>query len=394
MLYVCRDVSERVKIELDYELLSLTLERRVEERTCELRESREQYRRLVEGLQDEYLFYCTNKEGTVTYVSPSIYTVLGYTPAEVIGHNWREFVDVNEPAIQEIERLERLRFEGLPTPPHLTPVQHAQGEIRVLEFRDVPLKDADGCVIANEGIGRDITQRHRAEEALRQAHEQLERRVQERTAELTAANEQLRESEQRYRSVVEDHLEFIIRWRGDGVLTFSNNSYCKYWGAGYHDLLGTSFMTTIVQQDLETLTQRLATVSKDNPVVEHQHRVVLPDGRTAWQRWSHRALFNRDGEATEFQSVGCDCTEQRKREERLRERDVAVARLQALSDRERAVMSLVVDGDANKVIARKLGLSVKTIEKHRSSMMRKLQLRSVAELVRMAMMVEASAGDL
>jgi FixJ family two-component response regulator len=71
-----------------------------------------------------------------------------------------------------------------------------------------------------------------------------------------------------------------------------------------------------------------------------------------------------------------------------------LARLQALSDRERAVMSLVVDGDANKVIARKLGLSVKTIEKHRSSMMRKLQLRSVAELVRMAMMVEASAGDL
>jgi PAS domain S-box-containing protein len=57
VLFVCRDVSERVKIELDYELLSLTLERRVEERTRELRESREQYRRLVEGLQDEYLFY-------------------------------------------------------------------------------------------------------------------------------------------------------------------------------------------------------------------------------------------------------------------------------------------------------------------------------------------------
>ena len=96
-MYVCRDVTERVKIELDYELLSLTLERRVEERTRELRESRERYRRLVEGLRDEYLFYATDLVGTVTYISPSVHNILGYTPDQVIGHNWREFVDPNEP---------------------------------------------------------------------------------------------------------------------------------------------------------------------------------------------------------------------------------------------------------------------------------------------------------
>ena len=35
-------------------------------------------------------------------------------------------------------------------------------------------------------------------------------------------NDQIRDSEHRYRSVVEDQLEFIIRWHGDGVLTFAN----------------------------------------------------------------------------------------------------------------------------------------------------------------------------
>src|SRR6187200_1999105 len=48
VMFVCRDATERIKIELDYELLSLTLERRVNEQTSELRESRDRYRRLVE----------------------------------------------------------------------------------------------------------------------------------------------------------------------------------------------------------------------------------------------------------------------------------------------------------------------------------------------------------
>ena len=51
-------------------------------------------------------------------------------------------------------------------------------------------------------------------------------------------------------------------------------------------------------------------------------------------------------------------------------------------------MRLVVAGDANKVMARKLGLSIKTIEKHRSSLMKKLHVRSVPELVRLALLVE------
>jgi PAS domain S-box-containing protein len=388
VLYVCRDVTERVKVELEYDLLSLTLERRVEERTRELRESREQYRRLVEGLRDEYLFYASDPQGILTYISPSVHTILGYTPAEVIGHNWREFIDPSGPALKELETLEQMSLAGAPTPPYSAPMLHANGAVRLLEFRDVQLRDADGRVIANEGIGKDVTQRRHAEEALRRARDELEQRVRERMAELTAAIEQLRESEHRYRSVVEDQLEFIIRWCGDGILTFANKSYCDYRRADLDDLVGTSFLTSIVEDDCDVLRQRLAMLSVDRPVITHQHRVVLADGRTAWHQWSHRALFNREGTVAEFQSVGCDVTDRRRKEERLRDRDVAAARLGALTGRERNVMSLVVAGDANKVIARKLGVSIKTIEKHRSSVMKKLNIRSVAELVRIALLVE------
>jgi PAS domain S-box-containing protein len=391
VMYVCRDVTERRNIELELDYLQVTLERRVEERTRELRESREQYRRLVEGLRNEYLFYATNADGIVTYVSPSIHTILGYTPNQVIGHNWREFVDTSHELYPELEKLEQMRFDGIPTPKFNAAVLHANGDVRILEFRDAPVVDPDGRVIASEGIGKDITQRLEADEALRRAHGELEQRVQERTAELKAKNDQLHESERRYRMVVEDQLEYIVRWHGDGIRTFVNDAYCRARNASREELIGKSFLPCIVEQDLEGLKRKLATVSVDNPVVFGEQRIVKPDGSIAWERWSNRALFDDQGNLVEFQSVGNDVTERRKHEKHAEERATAAAQLRALSERENDVMNLVVAGNANKVIARKLGLSIKTIEKHRSSLMKKLHVRSVPELVRLALLVEEAS---
>lgn len=391
VLYACRDVTERKRIQLDYELLALTFERRVEERTQELRESREQYRRLVEGLRDEYLFYATDPQGIVQYVSPSVHTILGRTPDQVIGHNWREFVDTDHPTYPELEKLEQMRFAGLPTPAFAAVVRHANGENRIMEFTDAPVRDADGHVIMNEGVGRDVTQRVEQEEALRRVQEQLEARVEARTAELTLAVEQLRESEHRYRTVVEDQLEFIIRWRADGVRTFVNESYGRYYGATRDELVGESWMSAIISEDRRTLKEKLAEVTVDSPVVVLEHREEMPDGRIVWQHWSHRALFNPAGALVEFQSVGCDITERRRREEHERERVMANVQMRSLTDRERDVMRLVVAGDANKIIARRLDLSIKTIEKHRSSLMKKLRVRSVPELVKLALLADGTS---
>lgn len=72
--------------------------------------------------------------------------------------------------------------------------------------------------------------------------------------------------------------------------------------------------------------------------------------------------------------------------ERSQERHDAVARINALSPRERQVLYGIVDGRSNKVIAFDLGLSVRTIEMHRARMMERLGLRHVAEAVRLAVL--------
>ncbi|HEX7410377.1 MAG TPA: response regulator FixJ [Candidatus Binatia bacterium] len=62
------------------------------------------------------------------------------------------------------------------------------------------------------------------------------------------------------------------------------------------------------------------------------------------------------------------------------------ARLGQLTPRERQVMDLVIAGKANKVIASELGLSPKTVEVHRAHVMKKMQVASLADLVRLGMM--------
>ena len=60
-------------------------------------------------------------------------------------------------------------------------------------------------------------------------------------------------------------------------------------------------------------------------------------------------------------------------------------RFELLTPKERDVLDLVVAGDPNKVIARKLGVSIRTIENHRHKIFQKLEADSVAELVKMAL---------
>ena len=77
----------------------------------------------------------------------------------------------------------------------------------------------------------------------------------------------------------------------------------------------------------------------------------------------------------------------RKQRKDRAERAAIEERLSRLTPRERQIMSMVVDGKANKVIARELGLSQKTVEFHRAHVMAKTAAGSVAELVRLALRI-------
>ena len=127
----------------------------------------------------------------------------------------------------------------------------------------------------------------------------------------------LRESEARYRAVVEDQNELICRSLPGGRLTFVNGAYCRYFGKKCEELIGQSFMPLIPKEDHERVKEYFASIGPANPVSTHEHRVIAPNGEIRWQQWSNRALFDGEGCLIEFQSVGRDITGRKRMEDEL-----------------------------------------------------------------------------
>jgi PAS domain S-box-containing protein len=157
-----------------------------------------------------------------------------------------------------------------------------------------PLYDAKGAIAGAIESIRDITERRRAEQALR-------------------------ESEERYRNVVEDQTEFISRFRPDGTHVFVNEAYCRYFGLGREDIVGHRFVPQIPAEDQAAVKSHFESLTPQHPVATVEHRIIMPDGKVRWQQWSDRAIFDDTGSLTEYQSVGRDITDRKLAEIALKE---------------------------------------------------------------------------
>ncbi len=136
-------------------------------------------------------------------------------------------------------------------------------------------------------------------------------------AEKSAAEKALKESEERYRAIVEDQTEFIVRCLPDGKLTFVNEAYCRYSGQPHEKLIGSSFFSSVVEDDRKLVKCKIKSLTIGNPVATDEYRAILPGSTIAWQQWIYRAIFDKNGNLAELQSVGQDISERRRLEKEL-----------------------------------------------------------------------------
>ena len=178
----------------------------------------------------------------------------------------------------------------------------------------------------------DITERNQAEEALRRAHDELEARVLERTESLTEANQRLekeiterekaeqsvRESEKKYRELVQYANSIILRFDNEGKITFFNEFAQKFFGYNEDEIIGRNVMMLVPEQDSSG--RMLGTLAADiikypDKFVEYENENLLKDGTRVWVLWKNRVIKDSNEKTIGNLAIGQDITERRKAEQ-------------------------------------------------------------------------------
>lgn len=154
----------------------------------ELRQSEEKYRSILENIQDGYLE--VDLKGNFLFFNNSIKKILGYTENELFSMNYRDVLD-KETAEQVFQIFSEAFKTGNVVRAFDYEIIQKNGSRRSLEITVSLKRDKNDNPIGFMGIGRDTTKRRRAETMLKKANDELEKRVEERTAELALLNDVL-----------------------------------------------------------------------------------------------------------------------------------------------------------------------------------------------------------
>lgn len=200
-------------------------------------------------------------------------------------------------------------------------------------------KDPDGHVIGYVGTLTDISERKQVEEILQNYNNTLEIEVAERTAEWVQTNLRLeaeiicrqqielalRQSEARYLGIIEDQSELIIRYVPNGILTFVNQAYCRFFKVKRSQIIGHDYSPIVFEEDQEYVEKQVNSINRDNPVITIENRVIV-EGEVRWTQWINRGIFNENGQIIEYQAVGRDISARKQAEVLLAEaKEVAEA---------------------------------------------------------------------
>jgi len=270
---------ERIKQE--FNLFSKHLEKIVDERTRHLqsveRELVERERALSQIIQGNTIpTFVINRDHIVTHWNRACEKLTGYKAEEIVGTNkqWLPFRPEERPIMADVivddmeaEEMEKYygqiwrksalikgAYEAEEFFPHI-------GEAgKWLFFTAAPIRDANGRTVGSIETLWDTTERREAQDALQRAHDELETRVEERTAELKKLNEELRISEERYKTLFDNapNSIFIMDQKSLNLIDV-NATALESYRQSKEELLKGSFLALLYEEDkdLEEALQNL-----------------------------------------------------------------------------------------------------------------------------------------
>ncbi len=241
------------------------------------------YRDLFENAED--VMYTVDLDGYYTAVNRATERLLGYTAEEMCGVHCSAFLPPESQALSRVMRAKKDAGEMCTT--YETEMITKSGEVVPLEVSTWFIHH-NGNRIGLQAIGRDITERKKTEAALKQAHEQMERQVAERTVELRQINDELQSEIAEHRQTVKhfqlmkftvDQVSDAIFWANeDGSFFEVNEGACRRLCYSRHELLAIPVFSIAPKLTPEVWATRWEDRKENNHVIfESEH--LTKDGR-------------------------------------------------------------------------------------------------------------------
>ncbi|MEE8316167.1 MAG: PAS domain S-box protein, partial [Syntrophobacteria bacterium] len=257
-----------------------------------LSESEKRYRRITEAITD-YIFTVKVADGhpAETHHGPTCEAVTGYTAEEFNADSflWIRMVPAEDQDIIRAQASEAL--SGHDPEPIEHRIIRKDGQIRWVSNSLVPTSDGQGNLVSYDGLLRDITNRKIAEETLR-------------------------ESEERYRHLVETMNEGLAMADQDYVFTFVNERLCEMLGYSREEMLG-CHIVEFVHEDYKDFMQDQVARRQRGEARSYEIDWRAKDGQRVYTLISPKGFYDANGQLTGSLGVLTDITDRKRAEEAL-----------------------------------------------------------------------------
>ena len=298
--------------EVDVAKINAQLERenaRLAQENVRLEQKYELLRTLIDSLPDN--IFIKNRQSRFLVNNLAHVQALGATHQdEVLGKSDLDIFS-GELASQYYEDDQTMMESGQPLNREEVVVNPRTGEKRWLHTTKVPMRDKQGTVVGLIGISRDITKMKQVEESLRQAHDELEKRIAERTAEISQERLLLR-------TLIDNLPDAVYAKDAAGRKTMANpadlkNLKCKTEA----EAIGKSDFDLFPKEVAERFWADDQRVLQGQPVLQREEFFVDEKGQKHWLLTSKVPIRDQTGKITGLVGIGREITKGKLAEEAL-----------------------------------------------------------------------------
>ena len=303
---------------------------------AEIQETKRYLARLIESSPDAII--ATDKQGNVILFNEGAEILLGYRAKEVVGRPTTELYDSEDRAKDVL--IEMRKRGGT--------ASGYESVLKAKDGRDVPvlisasvLLDKDGQEAGMVGFATDLRARKHEEEELRKAHDELEKRVEERTTELKTARERLR-----YLMTVTPAIVYTNQ-ASDYTCTFVSENVSRIMGFSAWEMLEDKdfWIVRLHPEDAKRVFEEMS------PLIERgggalEYRFRHRDGHYIWIQDTFRVIQDAQGRPSEIVGSWADISDRKGAETALGERMAVMNDLETLVGASPAIIyTTQVSGD-------------------------------------------------